>query len=367
MTFDARTRAAPVAGTADVTRRSPLEAREAPARTDMLLERTRNFALAFIACLSIAAAASAETVRLRDGRMIAGEVRLEGSSVVVDATFPTVATITLRRDEIAPESLFALLERRAAPDDIAQRRELAQLAERSGLEALAIAEYRTIQRLDPASAKELEPRIERLFEAIASDLLEEARDLLEMDDRESALVYLHTIVEDHPRTKAAPEARRMIRDMQRTVAEAAAVATRTAPESEAPKLLDRVAESLGQGDEKLEGIRGFASASIKHQRAAERAIRHYERAWESAKQLPVSADTPELRGRITAARERTRSRLIDAYLTAASIHVQRRSLNTAERYCNEAYVLDPENAATHDLHRLIVQAKIFDGSGSIFD
>jgi tetratricopeptide (TPR) repeat protein len=344
-----------------------LEARIDPRTIDMLLERTRNLASAFVVVLSLAAVASAETVRLRDGRMIAGEVRVEGRTVVVDATFPKVATFTLRRDEIAPESLFAVLERRADPNDVAQRRELADLAERSGLEALAIAEYRTIQRLEPGSAKELEPRIARLYDAIANDLLEEARDLLEVDDRESALMYLHTIVEDHPETKAATEAKRMIRDMQRTVAEAAAVATKTVPESEAPKLLDRVTESLNEGDEKLEGIRGFASASVKHQRAAERAIRHYERAWESAKQLPVSADTPELRGRITATRERAKSRLIDAYLTAASIHVQRRSLTSAERYCNEAYVLDPENAATHDLHRLIVQAKIFNGSGVLVE
>ena len=71
----------------------------------MLLERTRNLGLAFVVVLSLAAVAGAETVRLKDGRMIAGEVRVEGRTVVVDATFPKVATFTLRRDEIAPESL----------------------------------------------------------------------------------------------------------------------------------------------------------------------------------------------------------------------------------------------------------------------
>jgi tetratricopeptide (TPR) repeat protein len=333
-----------------------------------LIERIRVPALACVAFLVLATIASGETVRLKDGRILAGEVRLEGAFVIVDATFPAIASYRLRREEIAPESLFALLERRAAPDDVAEHRELAQFAERSGLEALAISEHRKVQQLDPATAKELDARIEMLFEQIAQELLQEARERLEDGDRESASIYLHTIVEDHPRTKAASEAKRMIRDMQRTVAEASApVAVRTVPEKEAKSVLKRATDELARGDEKLERIQGFASSSVRDQRAAERAIRHYERAWEAARTLPVSADSPELRSQITETRGRARQRLVDAYLVAASVHLQRRSITSAEDYVDKAYVLDPQNPSVHELHRLVVQAKIFDGSGSLFD
>jgi len=43
-------------------------------------------------------------------------------------------------------------------------------------------------------------------------------------------------------------------------------------------------------------------------------------------------------------------------------HLQRRSIPTAERYCNIACLLDPEGKSNHELHRLIIQVKTL-GSG----
>lgn len=313
-----------------------------------------------LALFAGAAIASAETIQLRNGSMLAGAVRLEGTdSVIVDATFPKVATFTLKREELAPESLYGVLERRTDPKDAAKRRDLAELADRSGLKGAAIAEYRAVRQLDPSSAKDLDPRIARLIEGIAADILQDARDLLEDDNGQAALMYLHTILEDYPDTKAAKEAKSLMQQTHKTVAEAAVVAVKTVAEKDAPGLLDKIAQHLADGDGKFQAARGHESSSVSDQRSAERAIAHYEKAWEAAKQLPVSVTVPDLKTRIETARDKSKSRLVDAYLTAGTIHLQRRSISSAERYCNKACLLDPENKPNHELHGLILRAKAF--------
>ena len=315
-----------------------------------------------LSLLATALVGRAESVTLRSGRVLAGNVRLEGAdTVIVEATFPEVQKYTLKRDELTPGSLYDVLERRGDPKDAAQRRALGELAEQAGLKGMAVADYRAVKQLDPSSAREMDGRVARLLEEIAADVLEDARDLLEEDNPDAALMYLHTILEIYPDTKAAKEAKALMLDVHKTVGTAASVATKTVDEKEAPKLLEEVETHIESGDKKLQGARGHESASVSDQRAVERAIKHYEKGWSGAQKLPVSVAAADLKQRIEAARAKARSRLAEAYLTAGSIHLQRRSIPSAERFCNKACLLDPENKPNHDLHRLILQAKAYSG------
>lgn len=318
--------------------------------------------LTSLALLSIALTAGAETVQLRDGRVLAGEVRLQGAdTVIIDANYPKIGSFTLRRDELAPESLYQVLERRTDPKDAAKRRELGELAETLGLKGLALAEYRAVGRLDPSAAKDLDPRIARLVEGIADDILQDARDLLEDGNPESALMYLHSILEDYPDSKAAKAAKKLMLETHTTVGASATVATKTVSERDAPELVKKVTAHLAAGDKSFEAVRGHEGSTVAAQRAAERALVHYEKAWDGAKQLPVSVAAPELKAGIESLRTQAKAKLVEAYLTAGSIHLGRYSIPTAERYCNKACQLDPENKPNHELHGLILRAKTLGG------
>ena len=62
--------------------------------------------------------ARAETLQLRNGQALQGDVQLEGADgVVIDVRFPDVKTVRLTRGELTPESLFAVLERRTDAKD----------------------------------------------------------------------------------------------------------------------------------------------------------------------------------------------------------------------------------------------------------
>lgn len=308
--------------------------------------------------LWLAPVASAETLQLRSGQTLVGEVRLgEGEAVVVEARYPELRTITLRRNDLAPESLYELLERRADPKDPAKHRELGELADGLNLKGQAVGEYRAVKALDPSQAKEMDARIARLLGAIAADLLDDARNLLEEQSPRAAVMYLHTILEQYPDTDAAKGAKKLMDEAHQAAGTGIEVSTRTVSLKEAPKLLESVQKHLEKGDKQFAGVGAHEGSSVAEQRAAERAIAHYEDAWEEVKDLPVASGDSIMQARIDASRSQAKAALVKAYLTAGTVHIQRRSIGSAERYCNKACELDPENKENHSLHRLIVQAK----------
>lgn len=300
--------------------------------------------------------ATAETVELRSGAVLVGDVRVEGGEIVVDARYPRVETVKLKRDEIAPESLFRVLERGTDTKDAAGRKGLGELAESLDLKAVAVAEYRAAAQLDAALAKEMEARITRLIEGIAADLLEDARQLLEEGRPRAAAMYLQSVVELHPGSAAAKEAAALIPKARQEAGKSVDVALKTVPEDQAEKTIAEVESHLSKADGAYRDVSGH-EGSVRDQRAVERAIVHYEAAWEEAKRLPVAAANQTLALRIEGVRARAKSSLVQAYLTAGSIQLQRRSLHGAEEYCNKACELAPEGKQTHELHRLIIASK----------
>ena len=301
--------------------------------------------------------AVAETVELRSGGVLVGDVRVEGDAVVVDARYPRVERIKLTREDIAPESLFRIMERGVNTKDPTERRKLGELAESLDLKAVAVAEYRAAAELDPTLAKEMEARIGRLRERIGADLLEDARELLNEGKARATVMYLHSLLEIYAGTEAAKEAAALMAKAHQEAGRAVDVARKTVPEDQAEKTIAEVESHLSRAGAAYRDVGGHEGSSMRDQRAAESAIGHYEAAWEEAKRLPVAPADEGLGVRIEEVRARAKSGLVEAYLTAGSIHLQRRALPAAERYCNKACELDPERKRTHELHRLIVAAK----------
>lgn len=311
--------------------------------------------------LGLASAVHAEKLHLRSGQVLVGEVRVgEAETIEIEARFPEVKTIALQRSDLTPESLFEVLERRADPQDSARRKELGELADGLNLKGLAVAEYRAVKTLDAAQASDMDARIARLLDGIAADLLEDAKDLLEQENPRAAIMYLHTILEQYPDTEAAADAQRLMAGAHEAAGDVVEASMRTVAAKEAPKLIESVQKHLEKGDRWRAAVGAHEGSSVAGQRAAERAIGHYEDAWEEAKDLPLASGDPDLQRRIDASRASARGALLEAYLTAGSVHLQRRSIPSAERYCNKACALDPENKENHALHWLIVRAKALD-------
>ena len=324
---------------------------------------TRHAAGAAAALLvaAVAALAHGDTIQLRNGETIVGTARLVGTdSVLVDRLFPEGATLSLTFDDIAPESMHAILEHASDLADVAKRRELGEFAEANGLLALAVADFTAVKRLDANSSKDMDARIVRLQEQIAGEMLADAQDLLDGGNANAALLYLHTLREKFPRTDAAKKADQLAAAAHKAVGPAAEVAAKTVAAAEAPRVATQVEGHLAKGDEARKRGGGHVGSDVKvDQRSAERAIRHYEAAWGAAKTLPVApSGDAELDARVQRLRASAKAKLVDAYLTAGTILLERRAIPGAEKYCNSACALDPENKDNHRLHALILQAKV---------
>ena len=308
----------------------------------------------------VAAAARGDTVELRSGETVVGSARLEGKDdVVIDAVYPAIDVVKLKRADVAPASLHAIMERLAAPDDAAKRREMGEFAEDSGLLALAVVDFTIVKKLDPATAKDMDARIARCNEMLAEAMLLDAQDLLADGHPNAALMYLHTLREKFPGTDAAKKADSVAAAAHKTAGASADVAVQTVPPAQAPKVADAVDGHVAKGDAQTARIGGHVGSTVAAQRAAERAVTHYEFAWTAAKSLPVAPSGDEkFDARVVKLRGAMKTKLVDAYLTAGTLFLERRVIVSAERYCNLACELDPENKNNHRLHALILQAKI---------
>lgn len=318
--------------------------------------------IAAIAALSVAA--WAETVTLRTGESLTGEVKLlEGGAIVVAQRFPDERQVTLSRDDLTPESLFEILDRRTDARDAAARRKLGDLAMDLGLYGRAVAEFRAVKELEPAMAKELDTRIAMLLEAIATDVLDDAKGLLDAGRARAALMYLHTLRERYAATAAAREGEGLMARAHKEAAASADVAQQTVTADEAPKVLARAEANLARGRDAAKALGGHGGSSVRDQRAAESAIVHLERAWEGVRTLPVTSDDAATERRIAELRKTTKSELVQAHLQAGTILLGRRSIRSAEEHCNRACELDPDNAENHALHRMVLAAKALGRGG----
>ncbi len=311
------------------------------------------------AAIATAPEAMAETVNLRSGATLSGDVKLEGAEgVVVKARFPEEKTYNLKRADLAPESLYEVLERRVEAADAKAHAELGGLAERLGFHGAAIAEYRAVKALDPSSAKDMDAAVGRVRESLAASIVEDAQDELDGGRPLAAIRYLHTVIEKYPDTKAAGDAKALMEKAHEAAGRAAGVAEVTVPAAQAQEVLDTAGMLLEKADEVFTPLRGHGGSTVKDQRIGERALRSYEAAWAQVRRLPVALEG-KTGADVQAVRDRARRSLVDAYLTLGTIFLQRRALPSAEEYCNRACELDPESKDSHDLHRLIIEARAF--------
>ena len=328
------------------------------------MNKLAKVAILGVAITFVAAVSRADTVQLKSGALLVGDVEVaESGDIVITTRFPSEGVFRLKRDALAPRSLYDVLDRRSDPKDADARLRLGELAELTGLHGIAVSDYLFVAEHRPELRKDMAKRIEGVREAIAVGILEDARELLDEGNPRGALMYLHTIQESYGTTRAAKEAKKLMATGHEHAGASTDIAKKTVSEKKAPKVIKSLEKSLEKGDRETRKLSGHEGNSSRDYKAADKAIRYFEVAWKQIKTLPVTVGDAELRSKIQRLRRSGKERLAKAYVTAGSIHLQRYSIPRAEGYCNKACELQPENKASHELHRRIIDAKIFGGYG----
>lgn len=328
-----------------------------------MMSLIRSLPLVGVTLLSAAVASGADTIQLKSGATFVGEVVLKDDGAVqIAARFPRKETLTFSREELQPRSLYDLVDRRVAPGDAEARLSVAELAQSSGLYALAISDYMAVADMRPEREAEMVARIREVKEAIAAEILSEVKLLLEEGHPRVALMHLHSLRELYPDTAAAKRGAKELMTTARARAGASVdVAEKTVSPDRAPKVISELRKDVEKGRKEMQKLQGHEGSSSRDSRAAKKAIREFESAWNMVKSLPVSVPDHELQTEITHLRKSVKEMLAQAYLTAGTIELQRYSIPNAEEFCNKACELQPEDKSNHQLHRLILEAKIYGG------
>ncbi len=312
------------------------------------------------AAVAAGGSAAAESVRLRSGQTFDGDVTLSNDGVVVRVHDPASETETLRfkRSELAPELLFAILERRTDAKDLAAVKALAQTGDSLGLSEQALVQWRRVVTLDPRD-RDARKRIAALEEIAAAALLADAKSLLAASKANDALFRLHAILETYPKTASAARARSLMSRAQRVAGPSAEVALSTVAVVEVPRFAAVLQAKIEKGDAEMTKVAAFAGAGgMADLYTVRRAIGDYEGAWKDAKRLPVTVTSvASVDEAIPALRQRAKHSLVNAWSTAGTILVQRRAISDAERFAAKALALSPQDPAAQELRRLILSAK----------
>ena len=299
----------------------------------------------------------AQTLELRSGEVMIGRVTEIGEkSLKIEVSYPVPGARTVERADVEPRSIYAVLSARIDQDDAHARLALAGTCRELGLFAHAIAEAREAARLDPSLRASANDMIAELHAAMAAEVLRQAEAAFAEDRLGSARLAAQTVVRDHRNTAAAKGAA----DLLRRLGARASPALRHATADQ----ITAAVESARKGLDRADGsAHATAHGSMRDQRALEREIARLEKAWRAIGDLAPPEEAVTLADRLSSTQAEVRKRLVGAYLTMGSFHLQRRALPDADEWCNKACELDPENHHLHRLHELIVQAKVFSGWG----
>jgi tetratricopeptide (TPR) repeat protein len=298
-----------------------------------------------------------QTLETRSGEVFVGRVlKVEDQSVQIAVGYPEETTMTLDRVKLTPLSVYVALASQAQPNDAQAHLRLARACVDLGLPIYAIAEYREAARLDPALKTDSDAKILEVRRALAADLLADAREAFDENRLSAARLLVMSILGTYKDTPSANEASQLLEKIK--TQESAGRKVHEVPASDVETALRKMGGHLKSADQA-----GTPSphGGSKEQRRLESLVAHLEQAWAAIKDLAAAPGEKEIGDRLTSARDQTRRRLVDAYLSLGAIYLGRRAIPNAEANCEKACELDPENKDNHALHDLILNAKLVGG------
>ena len=189
-------------------------------------------------CCSHQTTVRADTIRLKSGAILVGDVAVsDNGDLVVTTRFPEEATLTLKRDELT-HALPSTMSSTGGPAPKTRMPgwRLGELAESAGLFGMAVSDYLAVAQLRPDLRKDMERRVERVREAIAAEILSDARELLEQGQTQTEPSCISTrFKSDTERREAAKEAKKLMATGHEHAGESAEVGKKTVSGGEGPQ------------------------------------------------------------------------------------------------------------------------------------
>lgn len=303
----------------------------------------------------------AETIQLATGEVLIGEVQsADFKEMTVHITFPSERHLTLPADKVAPETVYAVLSTRLPQKDASVRLELAEYCLRSGLYAHAIVEARRVAKLDAAKetrAKDIEADA---WEAIASTLLDDAKTHIAIEEPGLARMYLESVLSRYPKTKAATEAKRLLKKLPPEDTSTFRPLVTDAKTKDALRTkLSKARKHLERADKRTDGMRRHFQIGKRDEHLLRRAEPYYRKAYSLLRTAAASeTDDATLNQEIRTLAATSRQQLCKVYLELGSLYLARGSIKLAEDNCQRACKVEPENQALHGLHQKIIDARI---------
>jgi len=326
---------------------------------------------ALIALAIFASSAFAdEPVVLKTGELLLGQVTSVGPETIeFQAHFPKREKLTLPRASISDASLWRILSVRVKVGDGKARLTLGRWAEGRGLFAAALVEYRRASEVDADKAVAIKSA-KRVEDRLAAMLFDQGEEQYALDRPLLARQYFTLLVERYPQSPQADVARKRIQAIEAVVV-LQAKATVNAPRKPVRTLaswnttLER-ATRLAKRASKYEQGAVHGSTANKQVRSLKSAVRLLEDAWEELQALGaepegVAKESSALAGGMRVSIKR---RLVDTYLELGTAFLLRRSLSQADAYCQKACLLAPKQKDSHELHKLLIEARLAEQWGA---
>lgn len=300
--------------------------------------------LSLASLVVLAAAASADYVKLKDGKPIKGEaVSFDEATQTLNFKLEDGTTRGFKLDELDKRSVYLVNHSRVPKDDATKQIRIGNLARDTELFAHALRHYGYAEQADPSRKPEIDAERAKLRQMAAAYGMKKAQDAIAKKDIPEAEKWLLKIVEKVPDEPQAKEAAAILdRYYAKTRGEKEAKAT--------AKASDQLKKDLEPGKKNYddmvkktqEGLTTSTTGS-KSTGAWETALREGQSCLALLDKLEKKYPDPQTRETLGGYRTVVIGQMVEVHLHLASAYTTRSSYNKALAEVNNALALDPKN------------------------
>lgn len=310
----------------------------------MAMNRLLRTTLPFAALLAFAASASADYVKLKDGKFVKGEaVSYDEPSQTLNFKMEDGTSKGFKLDELDKRSVYLVNHSKVPKDDAAKQIRLANLARDAELFAHAMRHYGYAEKADPSKKADIDKERATLRQQAAAYGMRMAQEANAKGDKAGAEKWLLKIVEKVPDEPQAKEAAAIL--------EQSYAKTRGEKEAKAQsKASEQLKKDLQPGKKNYddmvrktqEGLTASTSGS-KSTSSWESAIGDGQRALSLLDKLVKKYPDAQTQETLGGYRAIVVNQIIEVHLHLASAYTTRSSYNDALAQVNKGLALDSGN------------------------
>jgi len=320
---------------------------------NLLLRTTLSLA----SLLALAASASADYVKLKDGKPVKGEaISFDEPTQTLNFKLEDGTTRGFKLDELDKRSVYLVNHSKVPKDDAGKQIRLANLARDAELFAHAMRHYGYAEKADPSKKPEIDAERAKLRQLAAAYGMKQAQEAIAKKDIPGAEKWLTKVVEKVPDEPQAKEAAAILeRYYSKTRAEKETKAVAQASE--------QLKKDLQPGKKNYDDMVQKTQEGLTQSTTGSKSLGAWESALGEGKQcldlltrLEKKYPDPQTRETLGGYRAIVVNQMIEVHLHLASAYTTRSSYNDAMAQANKALALDPQNAAALSARARIEQA-----------